>query len=205
MYDIAKSYNEIVAVLTSDASVVEGMAQLIEFCADQESWRAWSALRKLDFAADERRLKLWLVGVLTKEPPQKSIKAYWFGLFNPIVEDRATCGMYIAGSKSFDAADETFDWACSPDYFPNGRYAKSQVLDEIYRKVDKAKGCVSEYGEYVLCLGFGGLIIKTLADTIPVETLLGNAKSRAIAVGFDSGDGILLGSITKNGWQLNAE
>jgi hypothetical protein len=131
------------------------MAQLIDFCADQESWRGWSALRQLDFAADERRLQRWLVGVLTKEPPQKSIKAYWFGIFNPIVED-------------------------------------------------KAKGSVSVYGAYVLCLGFGGLIIKTLANTIDVETWLGNVNSRAIAIGFDSGDGILLGSITKNGWQPSA-
>lgn len=204
MFDIVKSYNQVVSVLASDASVAGGMAQLIDFCADQESWRGWSALRRLDFAADERRLRRWLAGVLTKEPPQKSIKAYWFGLFNPIVKDKATCGMYMAGSKIYDAEDEEFDWACGRDYFPDGRYAESQILDEIYRKVEKAKGSVSGYGEYVLCLGFSGLIIKTLAGAIDVETWLGNAKSRAIAIGFDSGDGILLGSITKNGWQPNA-
>ncbi len=204
MFDIAKSHDAVVAVLASDATVADGMAQLIDFCADQESWQGWSALRKLDFAADEKRLKRWLQGVLTKEPPQKSINAFWFGLFHPIVEDKATCGLYMAGSKNFDAADETFDWACDPDYFPNGRYAKSQVLDEIYRKVDKAKRSVSEYGEYVLCLGFGGLIIKTLADRIGPETWLGNSKARAVAIGFDSGDGILLGSITKTGWHQNA-
>ena len=112
--------------------------------------------------------------------------------------------MYLAGSKTFDATDETFDWACGPDYFPNGRYAQSQVLGEICRKVDKAKGAVSEYGEYVLCLGFGGLIIKTLADRIGPEKWLGNSKERAVAIGFDSGDGILLGSITKTGWHPNA-
>ena len=204
MFDIAKSYDAVVTVLASDATVADGMARLIDFCDDQESWRGWSALRKLDFAADEKRLKRWLQGVLTKEPPQKSIKAFWFGLFNPIVEDKATCGIYIAGSKNFDAADETFDWACSPDYSPKGRYAKSQVLDEIYRKVGKAKGSVSEYGEYVLCLGFGGLIINTLANTIDAETWLGNSMARAVAIGFDSGDGILLGSITKTGRHQNA-
>ncbi len=204
MFDIAKSHDEVVAVLASGATVADGMARLIDFCADQETWRGWSALRKLVFAADENRLERWLQGVLTKDPPQKSINAFWFGLFNPIVEDKATCGMYVAGSKDFDAADETFDWACGPDYFPNGRYADSKVLDEIYRKVDKAEGSVSEYGEYVLCLGFGGLIINTLADRIGPEIWLGNSKARAVAIGFDSGDGILLGSITKTGWHPNA-
>jgi hypothetical protein len=68
----------------------------------------------------------------------------------------------------------------------------------------KAKGSVFEYGEYVLCLGFGGLIINTLADKIGTETWLGNSKTRAVAIGFDSGDGILLGSITKTGWHPNA-
>ncbi len=81
MFDIAKSHDAVVAVLTSHATVADGMAQLIDFCADQESWRGWSALLELNFAADEERLKRWLQGVLTKEPPQKSIKAFWFGLY----------------------------------------------------------------------------------------------------------------------------
>ena len=93
MFDIAKSHDAVVAVVASDATVADGMAQLIDFCADQESWQGWSALCKLDFAADEKRLKRWLQGVLTKEPPQKSINAFWFGLFHPIVEDKATCGL----------------------------------------------------------------------------------------------------------------
>ena len=84
MFDISKSHETVVAVLASGASVADGMAQLIDFCADQESWRGWSALRKLDFAADEKRLKQWLQGVLTEDPPQKSINAFWFGLFNQI-------------------------------------------------------------------------------------------------------------------------
>lgn len=203
MFDIAKSHDAVVTVLASNATVADGMAQLVDFCADQESWRGWSALRKLDFVADERRLKHWLRSVLTKEPPPKSINAFWFGLFNPIVEDKATCSLYLAGSRSFDAADETFDWACGPDYFPNGRHARSQVLGEIYRNVNKVKGPVSEYGEYVLCLGFGGLIINTLADRISPEIWLGNSEARAVAIGFDSGDGILLGSIMKTGWHPN--
>ncbi len=82
---------------------------------------------------------------------------------------------------------------------PNHRFLTTST-----ERYNKAKGSVSEYGEYVLCLGFGGLIIKTLAERIAPETWLGNSRARAVAIGFDSGDGILLGSITKTGWQPNA-
>lgn len=200
MFDIVQSHDKVEAVLAAGGSLDAGMALLFDFCAEHEPWRGWSALRKLDFSDDQMRLHQWLTGLLTDEPPPKGIKAFWFGLFNPVVKGKTTCGMYIAGSNTFDAEDDTFEWACDPAYFPDGRYADSHILNEIYQSVSKAKGFVSSYGEYVLCLGFAGLVAKHLAATIGARTWLGTSRSRSLAVGFDSGDGVLLGSVTKSGW-----
>ena len=201
MFDVHQANAKVEAVMSAGDSLDAGMASLIDFCAEHEQWRGWGALRKLDFSADQKRLHRWLKRLLTKEPPPKAIKAYWFGLFNPVVGGKTTCGLYVAGAKHFDANDESFEWACDPAYFPDGRYAESQVLDEIYRTVCKAKGSVSSYGEYVLRLGFVGLVAKALATTIEATTWLGTTRSRVIAVGFDSGDGVLVGSVTKDGWK----
>ena len=202
MFDISKSHAKVVDVLRVESSLDDGMASLIDFCAEHEKWRGWNALRKLEFSTDRSRLSRWLKGLLTKAPPPKPIKAYWFGLFNPIVDGKTTCGIYVAGASAFDPEDDTFEWACDPAYFPDGRYAQSQVLGEIYQSVAKKAGGAS-YGEYVLCLGYVGLVVKHLAIKFGPETWLGAARSRALAVGFDSGDGVLLGSVTKDGWKPN--
>lgn len=201
MFDITQSHDKLTDVLASESSFDDGIASLIDFCAKQEPWRGWSTLRKLDWSTDRSRVKQWLSRLLTKEPPAKNIKAFWFGLFNPIIKGKATCGLYVAGAKEFDPDDDTFEWSCGPTYFPDGRYAQSQVLDVIYQKVKNAKGSVSSYGEYVLCLGYAGLVVKQIASTLSVETWLGTSASRAVAVGFDSGDGVLLGTITRRGWK----
>ena len=201
MFDIEAANECLAQVFASDVSPADGMPALIDFCTKLEKWRGWSAIRKLDYGADCRRLQKWLDTVLTKEPPSKSIKAYWFGMFNPVVDGETTCGIYVAGSNTFDADDDSFEWACDPAYFPNRRYAQSQVLDEIYRRVKSAKGDVPSYGEYVLCLGYAGLTVKSLAQKAVTEVWLGSKKQRAVAVGFDSGDGFLLGEIRKTGWK----
>lgn len=204
MFDIEESHENVASVLNSNVTVHDGMALLIEFCATRESWRGWSSLRKLDFDSDQSSLRDWLNQLLTAEPPQNTVKAFWFGLFNPVVKGKTGCGLYAAGADQFDAADDTFDWACDPSYFPDGRYAPSRVLNEIYHKVSVAKGSIPSYGEYVLCLGYAGLAVKQLALTLAPSLWLGAKAKRSIAVGFDSGDGILIGSITKRGWTAKA-
>jgi hypothetical protein len=68
-------------------------------------------------------------------------------------------------------------------------------------QVNKANDAVSS-DEYVVCLGYAGLVIKHLAATLPVQKWLGAARTRSVAIGFDAGDGIVLGSFTKKGWKL---
>lgn len=205
MFDIAKSFKTVKDVLAVDSTVEEGIESLIDFCAEQSSWDGWAALKALDYKADQTRLQRWVKRVLIKEPPKRTIKAFWFGLYNPIIKGNPSCGMYIAGARQFDPEDTSFEWACGPAYFPSGRYAKSKILDEIYKRVNEAEGDVPCYGEYVLCLGYSGLAIKHLAKSIAPEIWLGTTKNRAIAVGFDSGDGALLGTITQEGWEPNIE
>jgi hypothetical protein len=204
MFDIELSHKMVTSVVDSDCAIWDGMSSLIEFCSEHESWDGWNALRELDFETDSLTLTNWMTQLLITEPPPKNIKAYWFGLFNPVQNGTTTCGLYAAGAVTFDPDDESFEWACGPAYFPEGRYATSMVLDGIYRKVSTANGFVPSYGEYVLCLGYAGLIVKYLAATIKCELWLDSCATRALAVGFDSGDGMLVGSVTRRGWNPRA-
>jgi hypothetical protein len=55
---------------------------------------------------------------------------------------------------------------------------------------------VGDIGEYVLCLGYACLAVKHLCEVVPPDLWLGSKDKRAIAVGFDSGDDILIGEIS---------
>lgn len=199
MFDIVQAHDTVAAVLSTPIAVDDGMSLLIDYCAEHEPWQGWDVLRKLEFESDQLNLKRWLEDLLTQEPPPDDVNAFWFGLFNPVIKGKSTCGLYAAGTKTFDREDEDFEWACDPAWLPDGRYAKSQILNDIYQRVNKAKDSVSSY-QYVLCLGYAGLVLNQLATTLPLSTWLGKESSRALAIGFDSGAGILLGSFTKQGW-----
>ena len=109
------------------------MPELIEYCAKHAPDPIWDQVAALDYASDWQQLKKWLASVLSSEPPPPTIKALWFGLFLPVDRSgRVAIGLYVGGSKRFDRKDDTFDWASSLEYFPEGRYADSQVLKDVY-------------------------------------------------------------------------
>jgi hypothetical protein len=141
----------------------------------------------LEVERDASNLRLQVEQILSGEPPSKSIKAFWFGLFNPILpRGIASCGLHFSGSTSFDPDDKDGDWACSyhDSYLPQGAFLDSTALHEIYLLVSATD--VAGVGEYVLCLGYAALALKEITRdwVLPV------------AVGFDSGDFIMLSTGT---------
>ncbi len=191
-FNFAKAYEFVERTVESGSGVVDGMADLIGYCEKKKRNAVWKEIRQLNFNDDVGRLREWLVKVLSAEPPANEIKAFWFGLFNPVLDDgRVSCCLYVSGSTRFDE----LDWACWADdsYVPDGRYADSKVLDEIYSLTNE-KG-VRDIAEYVLCLGYACLAVKYLCETVPLNLLLGSKDRRAVAVGFDSGDEILIGDV----------
>ena len=177
------------AVLSDSRSIRPGVNFLLEYCAKVCESPAWKQISELNFEKDGLVLQQWLNKTLTHHPPAENIRAFWFGLNNPILNDGETsCGLYVSGSTRFDANDETGDWACLKDdsYLPEGSYAKSRILHEIYFLVNQYE--VGELGEYILCLGYACLAVKSACQSIDKRFLLGLYGPRPVAVGFDSGD-----------------
>ncbi|MFO0979635.1 MAG: hypothetical protein U0996_24765 [Planctomycetaceae bacterium] len=193
--DLSAWFGEVSKALDSQVSLRDGMQALLAYCNEQHPWRGWGKIGGLDFEADVARLGTWLNGVLKKEPPPDSVIAYWFGIYNPVYDRQASCDAYIAGTKKFDPGDESFQWACNPVYFPAGKYAHSKVLDQIYRAVNKSP--VSAMGEYTLCLGYTAFAVRELVRRTDKDLLLGKSDQRGLAVGFDSGDGVVLEAVSR--------
>lgn len=194
-HDLSAWYGEVPKALGTHASMRGGMEALLDYCDKQYRWKGWAKIGELDFDSDVAELEKWLNGVFKKEPPPSSVKAFWFGIFNPVYDGETTCDTYIAGTSEFDADDESFEWACGPDYLPDGRYAHSKILHRIYQTVNGSPA--SAMGEYILCLGYTAFAVRELAKRVDKIFWLGKSKQRGLAVGFDSGDGVLLESVSR--------
>jgi hypothetical protein len=189
-------------LLGSGAPVRQGFQELVGACAAEAPDPAWDELRGLDLDADVARLRDWLTDLLISEPPGPSIVAFWFGLFEEMEADgEETCRLYVSGSPRFDERD----WACWDDdsYLHEGRYAGSQVLQSLHQLLAAGGEAARDAGGVVLPLGYAGLAVTELCRTVDPGLLLGAAESRHVAVGWDSGDCIVLGTVRRDGWRAN--
>ena len=193
-----QAYRKIKELVRKNTPLVEGMHALLDLCQELHPSPRWRKLYHLKFEDDLLNLAFWLEALLTHEPPPKSVTGFWFGLFNPILEDGApTSCLYLAGSERFDAEWETSDWACSPAYWPKVRYSDSVIITEIYRTATKRGSGIGALGEYTLCLGFAALVVAAFCRSPLRDLLLGKAPFREAAVGFDSGDEVLIDVLRK--------
>lgn len=195
-HDLSAWHSEVLKGLDARTSLWAGMQPLLAYCNKQHRWKGWGEIGELDSDSDVAELEKWLNNVLKKETPPSPVKAFWFGIFNPVYDGETTCDTYIAGASEFDAEDESFEWACGPDYFPDGRSAHSQVLHQIYQTVNGSPA--SAMGEYILCLGYTAFAVRELARRVDQKLWLGKSRERGFAVGFDSGDGVLLEPLSRS-------
>lgn len=197
-FTVADTYGAVSDLMRCETDVTSGVRRLLEHCDSLCPSAVWSEIAELDFAADSAYLKRWLHELLETEPPGENIVAFWFGLFDETAPDGgAFARLYLAGAESYDPDETNSEWACSPAYFPSGRYADSAVLRSISKVLSGAGEDISWLGSYVLPLGYASLALADACRSLSPDTLLGRRASRPVAVGFDSGDFITLPAISR--------
>jgi hypothetical protein len=204
--DLGQIHEWIKSELASGRPVEESMASLIVQCEAARPHPDWAALRALPYA-DLSPLLEWVQRPFREEPPELPLKGLWFGLFNPCPDGRTpVADVYVCGSERFDPDPDDNSWAIGPDWWPDLRYANSAVLADIYRiayghgpGMFDPKGRLANDAEYPLVLGYGALAVNDLLRQIAPALILGQSDAVGIAVGFDSGDFILLGELTTGG------
>lgn len=204
--DLEQSHGWIVAELARRRPVAEAMASLLDQCESARPHPDWAALRSLPYA-DLSPLLEWLRVPFRDEPPAVPLAGLWFGLFNPCPDGRTpVADIYVSGSEQFDPDPHDNSWAVGPDWWPDARYAGSAVLADIYRlahrqgaRVAERKKCLGNDAEYPLVLGYGAFAIRELLGRVEPSLVLGGSAAVGVAVGFDSGDFVLVGEMTAAG------
>jgi hypothetical protein len=196
------------------ADVRSSMLEFLDMCERIQTRGPWRALRNIDWGADRHHATQWLNDLLDAYPIPLNVRGLWFAA--PEVE-YSKPSTWVVGSGNFDTKD--FDWACQkvwpPEIAPRRqrrpraqstfRLSALSQVQRIFHLEPRAKQTMkmldaAQFFRYALPLGY---TIALLADVLPLvwpTLLLGGARRRGVACGFQSGDGVGLGWITKSGW-----
>lgn len=152
---------------------------------------------------EERRLQAefndWLKEILSNQLPQK-VKSIYFGLFsmvNPENEDEEMTTIYFCGSTSTPQDDD--DWACwtEDSYLPDNKYlllTDFMIIDQYFKLNSHIEGDLN----VLVFHGLLNLLILNSLDKIR-NSLTGTQKSLYLGTGFDGGDIVIIGKLTKIG------
>jgi hypothetical protein len=173
--------------------VAETMQRTIEACARAKPHTSWKRLTAIDWEADVIRLSSWLTALLLTEPPSNEVRSFYFGLFNPIEKRKPTAELYVAGYASKEVGDKRRWW-------PDGRYSGSRALRAMYREAYDRPKRLGNDAEYPLGLSYALLVSASLASNVPPPLWLRKQTKPLVAAGFDSGDILVVGRITRGGF-----
>src|SRR4029450_12873709 len=153
-------------LLPDTKSVGESMRSLIDAHAKVYPDGDWSPYYSIPYDSEIRYLpEDWFRSVITIEPPARvPVAGLWFGLFEPVKVDgqnrETVADFYISGAVRF-VLDGGIDWAVRPKYFPEGRYANSEVLAAIYRAAYGKLGGLGARRARIFGLGSVSLRLQT--------------------------------------------
>lgn len=194
-------------LLPNAESVGTSMRSLIDAHAKEYPNGDWSPYYEIAYDREIPFLqKDWFRSVITNDPPAKMpVAGFWFGLFQPVRgggrKREVVADFYVSGARQF-SLDGGQDWAVSPEYFPEGRYANSGVLASIYRAAYGKPGGLGNKAEEFLCLGYVAFALKFILADLDVGLILASEKPVGVAAGWDSGDAYYLGFITRQDFQV---
>jgi HEAT repeat protein len=190
-------WHELERAVRSDRPVDKAMRRMVGYCARVAPDPEWNRFRKLAIDEDLARLERWLRAALTDGPPPDTVTGLWFGIVSMDRGDGPSLDLHVSGGHPDD--EEPVDRVIGGGWQPRARYAQSGVLDEICRLAGASAGKALENAEYRLALTYGGLAVRWLVTELPAGLLLGGAPERVVAVGYEDGDAIGVGTLRPHG------
>lgn len=116
---------------------------------------------------------IWWASLRNQVPAEA--KGLWFGLFEAAKDGEAVRTLYVAGTPSFDADDETAEWACEYVWEAEGRYVVLPGLAAL------------PAAPYEVPLTHAAEVVRQLRPWRGRDAV-------GVAVGYDDGDFVILHS-----------
>lgn len=173
------------------------LTDFLAYIKTNENEATIAKIEKLDFNTDIISIESQLTETLKTEPPKIKVKGYWFGIFEAEEDSNHIFQGYISGNSKASATDEDNEWAVDPKYFPESRYFKSTVLEKLPQILLNES---DDFSTQYFPLWYLTIVIANYCKKI--NDLLLNSDKCLIAVGWDSGDFINVGHLSKKGFEL---
>lgn len=202
-------------LIADDAGLHDGMLELIVHVASDYGKAPSAALPVFDWDEDAGGIRDWIVEVLTADPPEEDISAYWFELFEAVVnhpdevlpddgrERQPQSMLSISGSTRFDFGREVPDWATLADdsYVPAGRFCVPYAFSVIKgigegsaRNREQLPGAADALARAIVTLQFGyaAMAVRVALRAVDPVLTIGRRGRRAVAIGLGQTDRLAL-------------
>jgi hypothetical protein len=189
----------IIGLLPDVLDMTHYMHAAIEKCASVLPHEIWDEIRRLAFESDLRETTGWFRSILAHSPPPADVNALWFGIWSPVGSNGRTLNdFHVGGSTSFGS---TPDWMSRLEWLPRGRYRHSEVQRAIKLAADRAGDEeIAHALDYAIALGHVAASVMLTLEAVELGALPLRDAQLPVAVGFDSGDGLLVGRVVQDGF-----
>ena len=188
-------------LLGARTTVSELMAEIIGVCQDSFAHADWTRLAALDWSADAEQVRRWVPRLLDQEPPQSELAGLWFGLVNPITAGTVRSDIHLVGTRDYDPDDADYEWTLTGIYYPDA-YANPSCLEQLYAIAYENEHGLRNDAEWALALAFGCAATAYALEPLSAVSVSAGGRRVGVAAGFDDGDFLALGELTRDGFEL---
>ncbi len=181
-----QSWDNLTTILALKTNAKDAWNKFIDFHEQIAPKAYWTSLRQLDIQAEQDEIVSWLQQLVQLNPVPETIVAFWIGITKFTDDDKEIPTIYFSGTDTYDKDD--IDWACSPAYLPEHRYAQPGLLQEIddIARTDQEN---YEFFDWIFPLAYCAFTFDEIFRTkIDKQQFIKTKDEIFVAVGHDSGD-----------------
>ena len=172
MLDMEKVDEMILSLIKETPTLTNGYDLIEEYVREMDHTVDLRHFNK-QLSTSYKQFENWFNQLLEKEKVQEGIQAFLYGLF----EKEDGIQLYITGSTEWELDDD--DWASNNDYFPEGRYPRITLYQDLY-----------DFWEEKFYIGLFLTLSSTIifANTYLIANPSKFPEEIVLATGFDDGD-----------------
>lgn len=203
--DVDKYFKVLQEQVRSDQSIVKSMGTIMDFCESDIPHKDWKTVRELEVESEVKRAGKWIPRVLEKDPAPFPIEGIYFGLGEfESKEGIEYADLYFGVMGQCDLEDKEFRWVYGDKrHYPERAYLRSKLLKQIGVTCYGEESGLDVDGQYTFSIAYAALLLTQIMSPNLYGQLNVVTDQVGLLTGFDSGDILRLGTLTRDGFIAN--
>jgi hypothetical protein len=205
-FDPDKYFEALAEAVRAQKSFQNALRDMNRWCAAHLPHSDWNAIADLDISEDETKAQKWIPDVLKKYSCPFEIQALYFGLSEKANSKGEEFGdLYVAFMGQYDPADEKAQWVFGDKrHYPEKSSLKVKTLKSAGLIFNREGGDgLGNEGNFMFCMSYAVLLVASLMSSELYERFGTRADRVGMLAGWDSGDLMRPGELTRSGFVPN--